>query len=59
MVNAYYTAASVIKHFEGDGDWEKTIKYLIKSSSDLTGIPFFNVYRDAMAFLNKLDWFDD
>ena len=59
MVNAYYTATNVIKHFEGDGNWEKTIKYLIKSSSDLSGLPFYNVYRDAMALLDKLDIFED
>ena len=33
------------------------IKYSIKGISDLLGLPFYNVYRDTMAVLNKLDLF--
>ena len=41
----------------GKGKPSTAIKYSIKGISDLTGLPFYNVYRDTMAVLNKLDLF--
>jgi hypothetical protein len=46
------------KHFEGKGDWKKTLKNTIKGMSDLTGLPAYNVYRDAIALLEKLNLID-
>jgi hypothetical protein len=42
---------------QGKGKPSTGIKYLLKGVSDLLGLPFYNVYRDAMAVLNKLDLF--
>ncbi len=44
---------------EGKGKTSTAIKYSIKAISDLFGIPFYNVYRDTMATLNKLDLFTE
>ena len=33
------------------------IKYSVKALSDVSGIPFYNLWRDSMALLNKLDLF--
>ena len=45
------------KIFNGKGKPSTAIKYSIKAISDLSGLPFYNVYRDSMALLNKLDLF--
>ena len=45
------------KIFNGKGNATTAIRYSIKAISDLSGLPFYNVYRDAMATLNKLDLF--
>ena len=37
----------------------KKISYSIKLISQLSGLPFYNVYRDSMALLNKLDLFTE
>ena len=42
---------------EGKGKPATAIKYSIKTISDLSGLAFYNLYRDAMALLNKLDIF--
>ena len=42
---------------EGKGKPKTLIKYSIKGISDLSGLPFYNVYRDTMSTLNKLDLF--
>ena len=44
---------------EGKGKPKTLIKYSIKGISDLSGLPFYNVYRDTMAALNKLDLFTE
>ena len=41
----------------GKGKPSTAIKYGIKGISDLLGLPIYNVYRDTMATLNKLDLF--
>ena len=36
---------------------EKKVKYMIQFMSQISGLPFYNAYRDIMATLNKLDIF--
>jgi len=55
MQSAYYTLLGISKHLKGEGNPETTIKNGIKTSSYLSGLPFYNAYRDAKAILNKLD----
>lgn len=43
------------KLVQGDGNPVKLIKNAIQTISYFTGLPFYNVYRDIMAALNKLD----
>ena len=43
------------KIFGGEGNPEKAIKNTLRTVSDVMGLPFYNVYRDFMAALNKLD----
>jgi hypothetical protein len=45
------------KIFIGKGNASTAIKYSIKAVSDLSGLPFYSIYRDTMATLNKLDLF--
>jgi hypothetical protein len=42
---------------ERKGKPSTLIRNSLKGISDLTGLPFYNVYRDAMALLNKIDLF--
>ena len=49
--------ATWYKIFNGKGNATTAIKYSIKGISDLSGLPFYNVYRDLIAALNKLDIF--
>ena len=44
-----------IKIFSGEGNPEKALKNSLRTISDVSGLPFFNVYRDLMAALNKLN----
>jgi hypothetical protein len=44
---------------QGKGKPSTGIKYFLKGASDLFGIPIYNVYRDTMATLNKLDLFTE
>lgn len=45
------------KIFNGKGSASSVIKNSLKSTSEIVGLPFYNVYRDAMSVLNKLDLF--
>jgi hypothetical protein len=54
----FYAYDGFSKHFEGKGDWKKTLKNTLRGMSDLTGLPFYNVFRDAMAVLDKLNIID-
>lgn len=38
---------------------EKRVKYMIQFMSQISGLPFYNAYRDTMATLNKLDIFSE
>ena len=42
---------------EGKGDPNAIFKNCLRTLSYATGLPFYNVYRDTMATLNKLDVF--
>ena len=55
----FKTYNDIKKHFDGKGNWEKTIKDLAKATSDFTGIPIYNIYRDGKALLDNLDLFED
>ena len=41
----------------GKSKGSTAIKYSFKALSDLSGLPFYNVYRDLMATLDKLNLF--
>ena len=56
LYKAYNTFAKLVS---GEGDVHKTIKSVSKAMSDMSGIPLYNVYRDAMAILDKLGLLDD
>ena len=43
------------KVFGGEGNPVSAIKHSIRTLTYLTGLPFYNAYRDTMAALNKLD----
>ena len=53
--SAYKTYSGITKHLQGEGNPVTTIKNGIKTFSYVSGLPFFNAYRDIMATLNKLD----
>ena len=55
MQSAYKTYLGIAKHLQGEGNPVTTIKNGIKTISYLSGLPFYNAYRDAMAILDKLD----
>lgn len=46
-------AKQIVKLAQGDGSWGKTIKNGVQTSSYFSGLPFYNAYRDALAFI---DW---
>ena len=43
---------------EGEGNRKKTTKDSTKAISDMSGLPFYNILRDALAILDKLGIFD-
>lgn len=47
--------SNVFKMSQGDGNPSKLLRDGIKLSSFVSGLPFYNVYRDMMAALDKLD----
>ncbi len=53
--SAYKTYLGITKHLQGEGNPVTTIKNGIKTFSYVSGLPFFNAYRDMMATLYKLD----
>lgn len=55
MESAYKTYTGIAKHLHGEGNPIYTIKNFLKTFSYISGLPFFNAYRDLMALLNKLD----
>lgn len=55
MQSAYYALSGIRKHLQGEGNPVATVKNSIKTFSYLSGLPFYNAYRDTMATLDKLD----
>jgi hypothetical protein len=55
MESAYKTYTGIAKHLQGEGNPVTTFKNGLKTFSYVSGLPFFNAYRDIMATLNKLD----
>jgi len=53
--SAYKTYTGITKHLQGEGNPVTTIKNSLKTFSYVSGLPFYNAYRDIMATLNKLD----
>ena len=49
MSNSIKAGKAMYKLFTGEGSTEKTIKYLLKALSDISGIAAYNVYRDIYA----------
>jgi hypothetical protein len=47
--------SNVFKMAQGNGNPSKLLKDVVKLLSFVSGLPFYNVYRDLMATLNKLD----
>jgi len=54
MQSAYYALSGITKHLKGEGNPVTTVKNGIKTFSYLSGLPFYNAYRDTMATLDKL-----
>ena len=50
-----YTAKGIVKLLSGEGNAYTTAKNGIKAFSYLSGMPFFNLWRDANALLDKTD----
>ena len=55
MQSLGYALKGWFKVFAGDGNPVSAIKNSLRSMAYLTGLPFYNAYRDIMATLNKLD----
>ena len=55
MQSAYYALLGMSKHLQGEGNPVTTIKNSLKTFSYLSGLSFYNAYRDVMATLDKLD----
>ena len=51
----YYALNSAKKNLQGEGSVSTTLKHSLKAYSYLSGLGFYNGYRDVMALLNKLD----
>jgi hypothetical protein len=55
MQSLGYALKGWMKVASGDGNPTSAIKNSLRSLAYLTGLPFYNLYRDFMATLNKLD----
>jgi hypothetical protein len=42
-----------LKLAQGEGSWGKTIKSYVQSFSYISGLPFYNAWRDAWASIDK------
>jgi hypothetical protein len=59
MQSGFWAAKNWAKIFTGDaeGQGSKAVSNTLRTISDLSGLPFYSIYRDTMATLNKLDLF--
>ena len=55
--SSYKAITGIMKNLQGKGQPSATIKNLLKSISYLSSLPIYNIYRDTMAALTKLDLF--
>lgn len=57
MTHLFSAGKAWYKIISGDGEGQgvKAFKNTLRTFSDISGLAFFNVYRDLMAALNKLD----
>ena len=55
MQSIGYALKGWVKVAQGDGNPASTIKHSIRSLTYLSGLPFYNAYRDLMATLDKLE----
>ena len=55
MTYLFRTHNDITKLAKGEGDWIKLLKDASRLGSDLSGLPIYNVLRDTMAILDKLD----
>ena len=59
LMSVNYVIKDITKIIEGEGNWQKFIKDTTKAMSYMSGLPFYNIYRDAMALLEELGIMDD
>lgn len=61
MESIVYAGQAWWKIFTGDGEGKgiKAIEHSLRAFSNISGLAFFNVYRDLMAALNQLDILTD
>lgn len=55
MQSLGYSLKGIAKIMEGEGNAYTTFKNILRASSYVSGLPFYNVWRDGMSFLNKTD----
>ena len=58
MQSAGYALKGITKMvIEGEGDPASTVKHCLRTFSYLSGLPFYNIYRDTLAALDKFGLF--
>ena len=55
MQSFYYAGKGFVKIMQGEGNAYTTFKNITKALSYVSGLPFFNAWRDSVSFLNKTD----
>jgi hypothetical protein len=55
MQSFYYALTGTIKILQGEGNVYKTFKNYMKGFSYVSGLPFYNAWRDGISFLDKTD----
>lgn len=48
-----YALKGIMKMAQGEGNPSSTGKHILRTASYLSGLPFYNAYRDSMALLDK------
>lgn len=59
MESSYKAVTGFYKNLHRKGNPVTTMKNAVKTISYLSRLPFYNLYRDTMAILNKLDLFTE
>ena len=55
MSSFYYAGTGFIKNIHGNGNAYTTFKNIMKSLSYVSGLPFYNAWRDSMSLLDKTE----